>query len=146
VEGLWGANTPEASLFLQLCTRDWSNRVSGNAWIGLHLAGQPDIAREVMRMAEDSRTPFRSTAAWAMGKIGAEEFVPRLFGLFADEGPVRSAAMRALIGIWEPQAKTPEAIMARAAATMALPSEQARELSEMAGQLLGISAANSSGR
>lgn len=100
VEGIWGLNSPAAKELLQICAEDECNRVVGNALIGLSIAGEQGVADELRRLSLSAEDPFRSTAAWAMGKIGDAEFLDPLRKLARDDSrPVRSAALRAMIGI-----------------------------------------------
>ncbi len=100
LEGLWGTRSPAArdSLFTSL--RDKNNRVVGNALIGLHELGEPGVNEFVKQMIHDARPPFRWTAAWVMGRIGAEEFIECLEQALQDKDPqVQRAAGRALEAI-----------------------------------------------
>jgi hypothetical protein len=97
VEGLWGVSTAAAQSHLWASLKDKNNRVVGNALIGLHQLGESGVNEFVKRMLEDPRPPFRWTAAWVMGKIGAAEFVESLERAKEDkEAHVRNAAERAL--------------------------------------------------
>ncbi len=96
VEGMWGVQSPGAHASLWASLKDKNNRVVGNALIGLHQLGEPRVNEFIKRMIEDQRPPFRWTAAWVMGKIGAEEFVEYLDRAINDKEPqVRRAAERA---------------------------------------------------
>jgi HEAT repeat protein len=100
VEGLWGVNTAAARKTLWASLEDESNRVVGNALLGLHMLGEPMAGELVRAMLEDKRPPFRWTAAWVMGKTGRDEFVELLQRSLGDgEKAVRHAARRALIAI-----------------------------------------------
>jgi len=102
VEGLWGADVPYARTTYQQCLRDPSNRVVGNAMVGLHIMGEPGISRKVVRMADDRRIPFRWTAAWVMGRFGRPEHLPVLQKLLRDDSQgVRGAALRGMLAIRE---------------------------------------------
>jgi hypothetical protein len=57
---------------------DTDNRVVGNAFLGLHLMGEPAAARQAEQMLLDARPNFRRAAAWVMGRIGKPEFVKSL--------------------------------------------------------------------
>ena len=97
VEGLWGDSTAAAQSHLWASLKDKNNRVVGNALIGLGQMGEPGVNEFAKRMLEDPRPPFRWTAAWVMGKIGAPEFVEHLERARGDkEAHVRKAAGRAL--------------------------------------------------
>ncbi len=100
VEGLWGVDNAEARNTLWASLKDESNRVVGNALVGLHLLGEPAVGDLARTMLADERPPFRWTAAWVMGKLGQDEFVELLQRSLADgEQGVRQAARRALIAI-----------------------------------------------
>jgi len=97
VEGLWGVTSAAAQNHLWASLKDKNNRVVGNALIGLHQLGESGVNEFVKRMLEDPRPPFRWTAAWVMGRIGAPEFVEPLEQAKQDkEAHVRNAAERAL--------------------------------------------------
>ena len=97
VEALWGTDSAFARQTLHGCLGDDSNRVVGNALVGLHLLGDPSVDSTVRRMLQDRRAPFRWTAAWVMGRIGSEAFRKPLEGALADPNhQVRGAARRAL--------------------------------------------------
>ena len=96
VEGFWGVQSPSARRDLWASLKDKNNRVVGNALIGLHRLGEPRVNEFVKRMIDDERPPFRWTAAWVMGQIGAAEFVEHLDRALKDAEPhVRRAAERA---------------------------------------------------
>jgi hypothetical protein len=138
IESIWGLNSREATSLLETCAADASNRVMGNALVGLYIAGRQGITDHVKSMAIDPGLRFRSTAAWVMGKIDRPEFVPLLTELFRDEQPqVRGAALRSLIGIRRSEANTPEALQAKAARVAELTPGAAAELVEQAAQAVG---------
>ena len=100
VEGLWGSRSPATRNSLWASLNDKNNRVVGNALIGLHQIGEPGVNEFLKRMIEDSRPPFRWTAAWVMGQIGAEVFLEDLERALRDkEAHVQRAAERALEAI-----------------------------------------------
>jgi hypothetical protein len=97
LEALWGIDSPLARKTLWAGAKDENNRAVGNALVGLHLLGEPDVAALAGQILEDSRPLFRATGAWVMGKIGATHFVQPLQRALADAEPgVRHAARRAL--------------------------------------------------
>src|SRR5579872_4855960 len=97
IEGLWGVRSPAARSSLWVSLQDKNNRVVGNALIGLHQLGEPAVNEFMKRMIEDPRPAFRWTAAWVMGKVGAEEFAPFLEQALKDkESHVQRVAERAL--------------------------------------------------
>jgi HEAT repeat protein len=141
VESIWGLTTTSARILLEICVGDRSNRVKGNALVGLHLAGREGLGDALVAMAGDTRPRFRSTAAWTMGKIGDAEFEPYLLGLFKDEQEVRTAAMRSLIALWHTEAKTPEALAAMASGRIGLTEEDASQLLALAVEIMPVNQA-----
>lgn len=111
VEGLWGVQSACAHRDLSACLKDKNNRVVGNALIGLHRLGEPRVNEFVKRMIEDERPPFRWTAAWVMGQIGAEEFVEYLERALQDkEAHVRRASARARDAILQREPEPSQAL------------------------------------
>lgn len=109
VESAWGTKSEAAIQILEDCTHDDCDRVAGNALIGLHMAGRPDVAERTLEMSWSEKPGRRSTAAWAMGKIGHGEFLARLTELMRDENPkVRSTALRSLAEIGRAEATRPK--------------------------------------
>ncbi len=97
VEGLWGVQTSFARRTMRGALRDSSPRVVGNGLVGLHLLGDQSVEKLVKRMLRDDRAPFRRTAAWVMGQIGATKFGDSLRHALNDQDPgVRQAVRRAL--------------------------------------------------
>jgi hypothetical protein len=97
LEALWGIDTSSARTTLRAGLNAEDNRAVGNAVVGLHLLGEPNVGALAEQMLEDTRPMFRSTGAWVMGKIGASHFVNPLQRALADSAPgVRLAARRAL--------------------------------------------------
>jgi hypothetical protein len=74
VESIWGGGNSDARKCLTDALRDGHNRVAGNALVGLHLLGDPSVPTLVRSMLQHENPGFRATAAWVMGKIGAQEF------------------------------------------------------------------------
>jgi hypothetical protein len=125
LEGAWGSQSATSRRFLKECLGDPNNRVAGNALIGLHMAGCPEIVELAVEMSKSEDPARRSTAAWAMGKIRVAEFIPRLTALLRDESAkVKSAAIRSLVEIG--RVETARAETARAAAAAAIMEEDAR--------------------
>ena len=109
VEALWGLNTVPAVRLMERCLFDRNNRVVGNSIVGLHLAGKPGIDREVMTMSRSGKEELRSTAAWAMGKMGLPPFFDRLTEMIRDEHPrVRGRAIRSLLEMRRAEPRVPE--------------------------------------
>ncbi len=97
VEAFWGVASKPAMQLFRGSLSDANNRVVGNSIMGLHLGGDPDVNKFVLKSAEDCKASFRSTASWLMGKIGDPLYVPSLSNLVRDSDPsVRSAALRSL--------------------------------------------------
>ncbi len=100
VEASWGTKSEAAIRILEICARDPNNRVVGNALVGLHMAECPDVPERTLALSVSEQPELRSTAAWAMGKIGSPAFIERLRRLLNDEHPrVRSIAIRSLVEI-----------------------------------------------
>jgi hypothetical protein len=100
LEGAWGTKSGASRRMLNDCLSDSNNRVAGNALIGLHLSGSPDAVRLAVEMSRSEDPARRATAAWAMGRIGTADFIPRLSDLLRDESSkVKSAAIRSLVEI-----------------------------------------------
>jgi len=67
VEASWGAKSEAAIRILESCADDPSNRVVGNALVGLHLAERPDVAERVLALSQSAgsgglpaRNPFQA--------------------------------------------------------------------------------------
>ena len=106
VESAWGSKSEPAIRILEECANDSNNRVAGNALIGLHLAGCPDVTLKVIGMSLADDPGRRSAAAWVMGKIGSPDFVDCLTTLIRDTNPkVRSTALRSLAEIRRSETK-----------------------------------------
>jgi hypothetical protein len=105
VESTWGTKSEVAVRILEECVLDPNNRVAGNALIGLHMAGCPDTVDRALEMSRSLDPGRRSTAAWAMGKMGSAKFLSRMTELLRDENPkVRSTAVRSLAEIGRSEA------------------------------------------
>jgi hypothetical protein len=113
VESAWGTKSEGAVKILEECVLDPNNRVAGNALIGLHLAGCPDTVDTALEMSRSTDPGRRSTAAWAMGKMGSAKFLSRMTELLRDENSkVRSTAVRSLAEIGRAEAARLAAIAA----------------------------------
>jgi hypothetical protein len=114
IESIWGLDSNDAKALLAQCVSDPCNRVAGNSLVGLHMAGIPGIVEEIETMAGASKPEFRATAAWSMGRMNDPLFVPFLTALVRDEhDKVRSAALRALVGIRREEARAAEEAASR---------------------------------
>jgi hypothetical protein len=93
VEALWGHRSAWSRQTMWKAVRDENNRVVGNALVGLHFLGDSRVGDLVRCMLQDTRVPFRYTAAWVMGKMGDLEFLEPLRAALADpDQQVRQAA------------------------------------------------------
>lgn len=109
VEAIWGLDSQAAVELLEKCTADKNNRVTGNALVGLHIAGHRDIETELRSLSHAPGPDRRSTAAWAMGKIAHERWVDELTAMIKDEHPrVRGMALRSLLDIRRHEAAVSE--------------------------------------
>ncbi len=113
VESTWGTKSETAVRILEECITDPCNRVAGNALIGLYMAGCSDTVEIALEMSRSIDHGRRSTAAWAMGKMGSGKFLERLKDLLRDENAkVRSTAVRSLAEIGRSEAARLAAIEA----------------------------------
>ncbi len=104
VESLWGLDVPAALKLLDDCSVDRNNRVAGNALIGLHIAGRPDAANEILAMSRVGADGRRLTAAWALGQMTGDVYLERLTEMVRDENPqVRGMALRSLLALRKPR-------------------------------------------
>jgi hypothetical protein len=100
VEGLWGMDTPGARAILREAARDRHYRVVANALVGIYVLDGRSVAEPLEEMARHPAATFRAAAALAMGRALDENFVPLLNSMVRDvNAEVRSAALRALVGI-----------------------------------------------
>jgi hypothetical protein len=100
LESLWGLSSSAAICLFENSVNDISNRVAGNALVGLYLSGRKQMLDQLTAMATGEEVLFRSTAVWVMRKLCDPSFVPILTMLARDHEPqVRSAALRSLIEI-----------------------------------------------
>lgn len=78
-----------------------SNRVVGNAVVGLYRHGEIDRAQlEIRRLTVDPDPAFRATAAWAIGELLDRGLLDVLSRLASDQdGRVRRNAVRAMARI-----------------------------------------------
>jgi HEAT repeat protein/acylphosphatase len=100
IESLWGMDTPEARALLKFAASDASNRVVGNALLGLYHLGDASILADVINLAAHESPLFRASAAWVMGETGDPRFTDALRRLISEPDPsVRKRAFSALAQI-----------------------------------------------
>lgn len=87
IESLWGVQSLQARKWMRAALDDAHNRVVGNALVGLFQVGDREAVPRLKEMLKHKRPEFRSTAAWAMGRTGAEEFRAALTEALNDEDP-----------------------------------------------------------
>ena len=78
IESLWGVDTPEARALLNFAASDASNRVVGNALLGLYYLGDSAVLPEIAKLASHESSEFRATGAWVMGETGDPRFADSL--------------------------------------------------------------------
>ena len=97
IEALWGVDSPEARALLHFAVSDASNRVLGNALLGLYFLGDCAALEEMVKLSTHESSLFRSTAAWAMGETGDVRFSDIVRRLLLEHKPVvRKRALAAL--------------------------------------------------
>jgi len=97
IETLWGVNSAEARKSLRAALHDPHQRVVGNALVGLHLLGDPEVAGRLREMAAHPDSHFRAAAAWAMGRTGDRSHLESLRAALDDSNAgVRASAAHAL--------------------------------------------------
>jgi hypothetical protein len=97
VEALWGVDSAEARTLLHYAASDASNRVIGNALLGLYYLGDCTALDELVKMSTHESTLFRATAAWAMGATGDVRFSDAVRRLLLEPEPV--VRRRALVAL-----------------------------------------------
>jgi len=97
VEALWGVDSPEARALLHFAADDASNRVIGNALLGLYYLGDCAALEEMVKLSTHESNLFRATAAWVMGETGDVRFSDVVRRLLLEPEPlVRKRALTAL--------------------------------------------------
>ncbi|MEO8597582.1 MAG: HEAT repeat domain-containing protein [Candidatus Solibacter sp.] len=97
VESVWGVDTPEARALLHFAASDASNRVAGNALLGLYYLGDSGMLPEIVKLASHESPLFRATAAWVMGETADPRFTEALRRLISESDPtVRKRAFASL--------------------------------------------------
>ena len=84
VEALWGVDTEAARAALWAASNDPSNRVQGNALLGLYRLGDAASIGPLVRMSAHAEPLFRATAAWAMAETGDPRFLSILAPLVGE--------------------------------------------------------------
>lgn len=93
LEALWGQQSDGARALFQEYSRDQSNRVAGNAVVGMHLLKHPEAPDLLEGLAGAASVECRKTAAWVIGRLADPVFLPLLEALTGDPHPeVRSLA------------------------------------------------------
>jgi HEAT repeat protein len=97
LEALWGVDTPEARALLHFAASDASNRVIGNALLGLYYLGDCAALEEMVKLSTHESNLFRASAAWVMGETGDVRFSDVVRRLLLEPEPVvRKRALAAL--------------------------------------------------
>jgi hypothetical protein len=78
VESLWGSTSAMAREVFEKAARDAHHRVAANALVGQYLQGRPESVAGFVSMIRRQDQASRAAAAWAMGRVGDERFVPLL--------------------------------------------------------------------
>jgi len=98
IEAMWGLDHPGTREILTQARVDGSNRVAGNALIGLHALKHPEVFHWILEMAKHPSPLFRVTAAWVMGKTADPAFQEPLKEMFKDKDPkVKSMVVKSLV-------------------------------------------------
>jgi hypothetical protein len=104
IESGWGLVDKEYRRICHAAEKDESNRVRGNALVGLYRCSDENWAEKMTEMVGHPAESFRTTAIWAMGMTGDVSFIPVLQSLVAaGAGPIRWHAMRAISRIRKAQ-------------------------------------------
>lgn len=98
MEALWEPGIPERFRGrLWEGVKDPSNRVVGNALLGLYRQGDPGCIPVISSMTKHPQENFRATAAWVIAETGDERFREYLFPLLQETSPpVRKNALQAM--------------------------------------------------
>ncbi len=94
---------PRTMEFLRQGAEDADHRVRSLAAVGLCRIGDPLGWETLFKMIQDPRVSERRSAAWALGRCGTIESLPRLEGVLRDDGDerVRSLAAQSIQRIRE---------------------------------------------
>jgi hypothetical protein len=96
-EALWGLDNQEARDLLASLVHDSSNRVAGNAILGLYRLGDCSMVPEILALARHDSPVFRATAAWLIGEIADPRFTDAVAALLRESNAVvRRRAFAAL--------------------------------------------------
>ena len=100
IEALWYSRTPEATTLFKSAISDANHRVVGNAFIGLHLQGDPFPLARMIELSKSPDPPFRAAMAWCFGFIRDQTTIPVLLDLAQDPVlTVRQPALRSLLDL-----------------------------------------------
>jgi HEAT repeat protein len=90
------------------------------------------VPERILALSESFDPQVRSTAAWAMGRIGDPAFISRLTVLLRDENPrVRSTAVRSLIEIGRAEKRRIAASVPEPVAAEPVPAQLPAEAFEL---------------
>lgn len=87
IEALWGSDTRKIRGALREAAADGSNRVAGNALLGLFRLGDTWVIPRIAAMAASADPKARATAAWVMERTGNPRFLPALARMVGEETP-----------------------------------------------------------
>lgn len=89
LEALWEPGIPERlRVRLWEGVQDSSNRVVGNALMGLYRQGESGCIPLIISMTQHREEKFRATAAWVIGETGDDRFREYLFPLLEESTPL----------------------------------------------------------
>lgn len=78
VESLWGSGIRMAAEVFRQSAGDTNHRVAANALVGQYLEGLPESVAGLVALIRRPDQAARAAAAWAMGRVGDERFLPLL--------------------------------------------------------------------
>jgi hypothetical protein len=91
IEALWGIDSASARAVLREAADDPSNRVVGNALLGLYRLGETTAVPRILQMAAHPQAAVRTTAAWVMEQTGSPRFLPVLAQMVRESNPTARA-------------------------------------------------------
>lgn len=108
IESMWGVDTPEARSLLNFASNDASNRVVGNALLGLYYLGEASVLGDLVKLAGHESPLSRASAAWVMGETADPRFTEALRRMISEPDPaVRRRAFAALSQLKAANAQPP---------------------------------------